>query len=135
MLYSNETPFSEETDLDLDKSWHAIHFLLTGKPGEAPPPLGNAVLGGTPIGADLGYGPTRYLTPEQVYDVTVGLATISRAELLSRFKAGEFEKNKIYSKWDESPADFEYIGSNYERLIAFFSKAAQAGDAILIYIV
>ena len=60
-----------EDGLNLEKSWHVLHYLLTGKAEEAPGPLGNAILGGTEIGGDLGYGPARFLTPQQVREVAV----------------------------------------------------------------
>jgi hypothetical protein len=31
--------------LNLEKSWHVLHYLLTGEAKEAPPPMGNAILG------------------------------------------------------------------------------------------
>jgi hypothetical protein len=54
-----------EDGLNLEKSWHVLHYLLTGKAEKAPPPVGNAVLGGQDIGGDRGYGPARFLTPQQ----------------------------------------------------------------------
>ncbi|NUR82053.1 MAG: DUF1877 family protein [Terrabacter sp.] len=51
--------------LDLDKSWHGIHFLLTGtdwSAGDAGA-AGGAILGGRPVGEDDGYGPARLLEP------------------------------------------------------------------------
>src|SRR3954470_8881166 len=60
-----------ETDpsdaLDIDKTWHVIHFLLTGEAWGGEPPLVDAVLGGTELPeTDAGYGPFRYLTPAEV---------------------------------------------------------------------
>jgi hypothetical protein len=50
--------------LDIDKTWHIIHFLLNNHPWEGNGPRFSAVLGGTePTDEDLGYGPARYLTP------------------------------------------------------------------------
>jgi hypothetical protein len=50
-LYPDDsTSIPADRHLDLDKTWHAIHFLLTGDPWEGEPPLRNAVLGGTPLG-------------------------------------------------------------------------------------
>jgi hypothetical protein len=64
--------------LNLEKSWHVLHYLLTGKAEKAPPPVGNAILGGQDIGGDLGYGPARFLTPQQVREVRIALSAISK---------------------------------------------------------
>src|SRR6188768_3658450 len=57
--------------LDIDKSWHAIHFLLTGEGGEGP--LAWAVFAPMLIGEDLGRGPARLLMSEQVVEVSKAL--------------------------------------------------------------
>src|SRR5262245_49739364 len=77
-LYS-ETQESASTDreLDIDKVWHAIHFLLCGSTWEGSYPLACVVMGGETIGTvDVGYGPTRYLMPQQVNDVANALENI-----------------------------------------------------------
>src|SRR5271165_1779219 len=71
--------------LNIDKSWHGIHFLLTSSAWGGTPPLSNAVLGGTEFGPDLGYGPARYLTPDQVKEVAAGLDRITGETLRGRF--------------------------------------------------
>lgn len=55
-----------EPDLDLDKSWHGIHYLLTGTAWGIGEGAGAAILGGDEIGEDGGYGPARLLDPETV---------------------------------------------------------------------
>jgi Domain of unknown function (DUF1877) len=74
-----------ENGLNLEKSWHVLHYLLTGETEEAQPPLGNAILGGKEIGDDLGYGPARFLTPQQVQEVASALASMKKEDLASRF--------------------------------------------------
>ena len=45
---------------DLDKSWHGIHYLFTGKADESGTPLEFLVAGGASVGdEDVGYGPPR----------------------------------------------------------------------------
>jgi hypothetical protein len=50
--------------LDIDKSWHIIHFLLNNHPWEGNGPRFGAVLGGTELTDEdvVGFGPARYLT-------------------------------------------------------------------------
>jgi hypothetical protein len=73
--------------LRIDKSWHGIHFLLTGSAWGGKPPLSNAVLGGKEFGQDLGYGPARYLTPDQVKEVAAALDEITEATLRAQFSS------------------------------------------------
>ena len=44
-------------EIDLDKSWHGIHFLLTGAAWEGERPLNFLILGGEEVGdIDVGHG-------------------------------------------------------------------------------
>jgi hypothetical protein len=52
--------------LDLGQAWHALHFALTGSPDPDSSPLGRALLGGTPHGRAIGYGPLQYLGVAEV---------------------------------------------------------------------
>src|SRR5690349_11334743 len=59
-----------ENRLDLDKAWHGLHFLLTGTDWGGTPPLNFIVAGGETIGdVDVGYGPARAFTPEQLAEI------------------------------------------------------------------
>src|ERR1700722_3238791 len=54
-------------DLDVDKAWHGLHFLLTGTAWEGAPPLDFIVKGGRQIGdVDVGYGPARAFSSADV---------------------------------------------------------------------
>lgn len=127
-----------ERVLDIDKTWHAIHFLLTGDPWMGAAPLRNVVLGGTPLGdEDLGSGPARFLLPEEVHDTAAALAAIPFSSLQERFDLDQLAAESIYpSIWDTADRDEElqYLKPNYEALVQFFVQAAQSGDAILLYI-
>jgi hypothetical protein len=124
----------DDREIDLDKSWHAIHFLLTGDAWEGDPPLRDAVLGGTELGEDLGYGPARYLTPTEVRVVSQALNGISADDLRSRATLQDLAAGDIYAFAPEQGEDsWEYITGNYERLVSFFAEASAAGDAMLLY--
>lgn len=54
-------------DLDIEKSWHAIHFFLNGGAWEGCPPLDFLVGGGTEIGTEeVAYGPARAFRSDEV---------------------------------------------------------------------
>ena len=120
-------------ELDIEKAWHGVHFLLCGVPEEAPPPLGHAVLGGTEVGPDLGYGPARYLEPHQVRAVADALQTVPPAAIAGRFDAAGLQEHRIYpGVWSED--DKEWIQDAYSQLRDFYSDAAQKGLAVLLYL-
>src|SRR4051812_34848725 len=86
VIYPEEEDEQNERHLDLDKSWHIIHFLLAGDAWAGKQPHANAICGGAELGdTDVGYGPARYLTPAQVKEVAGALSGISANELWSRF--------------------------------------------------
>ncbi|GID62118.1 hypothetical protein J3R03_003251 [Actinoplanes couchii] len=62
-----------DPQLDLDKSWHGIHYALTGTAWQVGLGAGAAVLGGAEIGEDNGYGPPRLISAEQVQSIAAGL--------------------------------------------------------------
>lgn len=122
-----------EEGLSLEKSWHVLHYLLTEKVEEAPPPLGNAILGGKEIGDDLGYGPARFLTPQQVREVAMALAAISKDELAVRFDLKAMIAANIYPVRDES--ELELARYYFNHLSRYYSDAAASGNAMLLYVI
>ena len=53
----------------IDKAWGGLHYLLCGVMDAGRESVGLAVLGGTKIGDDHGYGPARYLSASRVKTV------------------------------------------------------------------
>lgn len=114
----------------LDKAWHALHFLLNGHPTEGSGPLFDAILGGTEIGEDMGYGPARVLTPDEVRAVAAALNKVDRTELKKKFDPKMLEKNNIYvGDWD-----FKELSARLKELTMFFEEAAENGNAMLLTI-
>ena len=92
-----------EGDLgDLDKSWHGIHYLLTGKADESGTPLEFLVAGGTLVGdEDAGYGPPRVFTSAETRAIATALAAVGDDELRSRFVPEAMMRAEIYPEiWD-----------------------------------
>ena len=96
----------------LDKSWHGIHYLLTGSGDEGKPPLDFLVAGGADIGDDAwGYGAPRAVTPAETRRIAAALATVTDDELRSRFDGEAMMQAKIYPDiWDRDPADDDTLG-------------------------
>jgi hypothetical protein len=130
-------PDGEEhpSSIDVDKAWHGIHFMLTGDAWGGGPPLCNVVLGGTEIGDDIGYGPARYITADEVRAAADVLRELPSKEFARRFDSAAMSENEIYPEiWDEVQESLDYLMSNYELVRDYYSAAASKGNAMLKYL-
>lgn len=121
--------------IDVDKGWHGIHYLLTGRSDAGAEPLSWAVLGGEEIGDEIGYGPARFMAPEHVRSVAGSLPadTVFR----SRFDPPAMEKAGIYPEaiWvRDGDGALDYLVENYRGLIAFYKSAAERGDGAILWL-
>lgn len=137
LVYPEDDSYPEPpAALDIDKAWHLIHFLLVGEAWGGDGPLATAVLGGEALeGTDAGYGPFRYLHPEQVQNVAKALGHVDSEDLWKNFDAKKVAEAKVYpAGWESGEDDKQYICQNFESLKAFYAEAAAAGSALLLYI-
>lgn len=134
-LYS-EDEAELQHHLDVDKAWDAIHFLLNGDPEGAQQPLADAVLGGTELGEDNGYGPVRYLDRAAVAAVANALDAIPPDTLAARFEFDALHAAGIYPQiWDRrDDEDRAYVCGHYSALRDFYRAAAERGDCALLYL-
>ena len=123
--------------VDVGKSWHCIHFMLTGDATGGEGPLAWAVLGGEETGEDAGYGPARILRPGQVKEVSSALSSIDRADFSSRYNPAAMKAADVYLSdmcvrdGDEA---LDYIVENYLALADFYRDAAERGDGAVLLI-
>ncbi len=126
----------QDTELDIDKSWHGIYYLLTGDASfeTANQSLaGQAILGGEEIGEDLGYGPLRFLSASKVILIHRELSSISVSALTSRFNIEKMNKEEIYpSDGNWTDEDRDYLVEHYAELVKFYQVAASNEEAILL---
>jgi Domain of unknown function (DUF1877) len=116
--------------LDVDKSWHGIHFLLTGSVRDGEPPLTWAVFAPTPIGEDLGHGPARLLLPVQVVEVSKALAPMTGDKLKKKCDWTVMNDSEIYPQgW--RAGDQDYIAENFTQLRKFYDSAARRHMAVV----
>jgi hypothetical protein len=126
--------------LDLDKTWHGIHFLLTGEAWSGAPPLDFIVSGGREVGdeEDVGYGPARAFSSAQVAQVAAALDPITPETLRERFDGERMMRAEIYPEiWDRDPADDDTLGylvEYFELLKPFIADAARRGLGMFVYI-
>ena len=123
-------------ELDIDKSWHGLHFLLTGSAWEGSFPLNFIVAGGQEVGDDLGYGPARGLTSTEVAQVDAALEPLTSDELGQRFDAQRMTELQIYPDgWTHDPeGERGYLLDFYADLRAFVHRTAGQGHALLVYL-
>ncbi|WP_247663876.1 YfbM family protein [Micromonospora sp. U21] len=124
-----------EPELDLDKSWHGIHYLLTGTAWQIGEGTGAAVLGGDEIGQDGGYGPPRLLDPDTVRAIATALDALDVETLSAHFDPDAMAAADIYPAiWTNGTDDFDYLMSHFTELRRFYHAAALNGQAVLLAI-
>lgn len=140
VLYPEEgdTVMSDDVHVDIDKAWHGIHYLLTGQAWEGEPPL-NFILGGREIGdVDVGYGPARGFTADEVRAIATALEPITAETLRPRFDGKAMIDAEIYPQiWDRDPASDDTLGyllAHYETLRAFVIETAELGAGMIVYL-
>jgi len=125
----------DRPNLCIEKSWQGIHYALNGDPWKGSGPLFNAVLGGKEVGEDLGYGPARILSPEEVAETAKALDAISMEDFENRVSKCDFTSDQIYVYAGEDPDEIvEELGTYFADLQTFFNEAAQRCDAMLIFL-
>jgi hypothetical protein len=118
-------------NVSLDKAWHGLHYLLCGAAEAVPGALGQAVLGGTEIGDDLGYGAARFFTPAEAKEIARALQepTLEQA-LHARFNPTLMESHGLYpGGWDREGDD--WLIEAFRTLRAFYADASAAGQAVI----
>lgn len=116
--------------IDLDKAWHAIHWLLVGTADEAAAPEGSVILGGAVVGGDP---PVRVLTALEVRSIDELLRDRPVELLAGRFDPEALQRDGVYPEiWDEEDVFDEYVAPNHEALRAGYRRAAERSAALLL---
>ncbi len=127
----------EVTEVDLDKAWHAIHYLLTGTAGEGEEPFNFIVSGGIVVGDDIGYGLTRALTSQQVQSLNTGLQRMDEPFLKRRYNPEKMMALEIYPEvWDRDPQKQDNLGyclGAFDDLKSFVAQAAERNVGLIVY--
>jgi hypothetical protein len=119
-----------EDALSLEKSWHALHFVLTGSAAEGEPPLSFLVAGGEP----LGDGEERLISAADVKEIAAEIEKITEQEFAARFDLAALDAADVYPRiWDEPLEDLldEYF-DHFQELKSLVKRAADSGSALLV---
>jgi hypothetical protein len=135
LLDGNDAPGSSGGHCYLEKSRDAIHFLLTAESQATGSPLSAAIHGCHEVGLDRPAGPVRYLSPEEVRDLSSRLSEVPREELARRYSPARLTQAGVYPNvWHEDADALDWLLDEYDALTAFYARAAQRDEAVLLYI-
>ena len=131
---------NEGTRCDLEKSWHGIHYLLTGSAWEGDPPLDFLVNGGRQVGKiDPDHGPVRAFRADQTRAIYESLSALSPYELRKRFNARDMTAKEIYPDiWTGAALEedsLRYLMDNLDKLRAFLRQTVEAKLGIVVFLV
>jgi len=84
-----------EPALDLEKSWHVLHYLLTENIGPTAPPA-DLLLTGEELGGDVGYGPVRLHDASATRAFADFLEGLDAPTLVGRVNIDELQQAGVY---------------------------------------
>jgi len=123
--------------MDIDKSWHCLHFMLTGTAAPGTSPLSWAILGGEDCGDDVGYGPPRVLTPAQVHQIVDALAAIDEPAFRASFDPQAMADADIYlgeAALAEGQEFLDYLVDQYLQVAELYRTAAARDDGVILWL-
>jgi hypothetical protein len=126
----NDVAPSEARQLTTHKAWHAVAFLLERTAFPVDIVHGEQTF----TSEDWGYGPAKYLDADQVKLAAEALAQLSFDDLIRNVDSGQLTAAQIYPlHWDEANP-LEWVRGWFDPLAPFFGAAAQAGEAMLVWL-
>lgn len=137
-----EVVFQKEMEdylLDIDKTWHAIHFIVTGHKydGAEGNILNQLIFGETPVNDDdLGYGPAMLTEKNTVAQIAAALNEWEKEAFRAKFHIQDMKENEIYPVLDDEEEEdfFTYVWEYFVILKEFYQKAANEGQHVLTFI-
>lgn len=128
--------------LDVDKAWHCLHYLLTGREDGGAPPLNFIASGGTEVGGeDVGYGPARAFFSADVAVIADALRPLGHSDLVQSFDGRRMDDLAIYpdaGRWSEvdptSEDGFGYYLGRFDDLKTLVERAKAQGLGLLAWL-
>jgi len=119
-------PSGKGASISLEKAWHGVHYLLCGKVEPGTDLASQAVMGGTEVGEDLGYGPARYFEADEVAAIARELSRPNlEAEMMARWDPARMEQLGIYPAGFQ-PDDKQWLMDAFRDLRQFYVDASAA---------
>jgi hypothetical protein len=129
-----------EQALSLEKSWHILHYLMTGHvdPSNAP---GDALLTGEDLGEDVGYGPARLHDPPQVLEFSRFMEALDLPRLEERLNLREMMRLGVYAMPMGPGSDAEdenelraEVGRYFPRLRDYVARMSAKQFGLLVWL-
>lgn len=121
--------------LDLEKSWHGLHFLFTGKADGGLQPRAFMQEGGEDIGEDSSGDPVaRLFSPPQAKNIDAFLAALTPESLAKRYDPARMTELEIYGGAWEQDDEFDHLLESFEDVRAFVRTAVEAGDWVAMHV-
>jgi hypothetical protein len=122
-----EGPSDPWLRLELDKSWHGLHFLLTGETWGFEAPLGPAVVGGERTEFDA-----NHVSAIEVARIAALLEALSDEEIARRLDTWDPDAHDLYQcgDWRDAGVRSHYLGL-FRELRQFYVDAARRGASIV----
>ncbi|MBE1486179.1 YfbM family protein [Plantactinospora soyae] len=128
-----------------DKAWQAFEFLLERRGFDIEIAYGAESFVETPDldpddeefvepEVDWGYGPPRYLTPEQVATAATELAGLTEDDLIRGVDPAELTRAQIYPDVWDRPDELRWVTHHLPYVQDYFAAAAKDGDAIICWL-
>lgn len=127
---------SAANTLNIGTSWHAIHYLITGKTSSPVPGAGEIIFGGTEIGNDLGFGPAHLFTAEEVKTISDALQAFPLKTFTSRYDVKQMQASKIYPEnWlKEGDIGRARLLDYFQQILNFYANATKNNQAIIFVV-
>jgi hypothetical protein len=135
-LYPSTDEPKRLPECTVEKSWHAIEFILDRLIASGRIPYVSPLVGGAETGTGFHYGACWYRTPEEVRDVAGALAGLSKTDFRNGYDPARMHEEGVYPNiWDEpdAEANFEYVWAWFKDMVEFYQQAAQAGEGMLLH--
>lgn len=123
--------------LDVDKTWHAIHYLLSNKLAKDDEDILCRVVFSRPVSQeDLGMGPATFLTSDEVQQAAESLSQIQMEQFRQMFDLKEMLREEIYPVMENDVEEefFPYVWDGFQSLQVFFQQAAGEEKCVLFYL-
>lgn len=125
----------DSNSYDLDKSWHAIHFMLNGSIQGVSTLAGELIVGGKLLSEeDIGYGPARYFEASKVISISAELEKITSESFMANFDTMLKQGEQIYPGFEDNDEDKQYIRSYFSGIKEFCKKAAHEKKCLISYL-
>ena len=130
---------SIQTKLSLGKTWHALHFLLTGQDHAGEPPLSYSISAQHPVFQHPPFhdaaqqSPVRYNPVVLVSEIEHQLSRLTTRDFRKRYKADELRASKVYPHyWGEhADSEVEELTLAFTQLQDFYQYAKKSNLAVI----